>query len=489
MIFIRERWPSRMIFIFAAVGSAAGLGNLWRFPYLTYKFGGGAFLIPYFLALLILGLPLLILEFGLGQKFQKSAVGSLNKIKPWAGSIGWWALGMGFMIITYYAVVMAWSLRYFFSSFTMTWNSGAENYFYNTVLNLSPNISTLGGINIPILLCLIGVWLMIYFSIYKGVNSVSKVVKITMPLPIIIIFILLFRALTLEGASTGLLYYLKPTFAALSSPEVWVAAASQIFFTLSLGFGVMIAYASYNKKGDVAGNSIWTALINSSISILAGFVVFGTLGFLAMKNAVSVPEVVTSGPGLAFVVFPEALSLMPLAWLFSLLFFITLLSLGIDSAFSLVEGVMAAFKDNNNINTKKLAFWVSLPCFLIGILYTTDAGLYFLDLIDHFITYYGLILVGVAQALLVGWTVKGKEVMEHIKENSKWFPTKIWWWIIRLIAPILLIAVLTAFFIEEIKAPYGGYPAWAISIGWTAVFIPLIIGLFLNRKKKQILHQ
>lgn len=481
MVFIREQWPSRMIFIFAAVGSAAGLGNLWRFPYLTYKFGGGAFLIPYLLALIILGLPLLILEFGLGQKFQKSAVGSLKEIKSWAGTIGWWSLGMGFMILTYYGVVMAWSLRYFFSSFTTAWSGNAESYFYTNILQLSSGINIIGGINIPILLCLIGVWLMIYFSVYKGVHSVSNVVKITMPLPIIIIFILLFRALSLEGASTGLIYYLKPTFSALASPEVWIAAASQIFFTLSLGFGVMIAYASYNKKGDIANNSIWTALINSIISILAGFVVFGTLGFLALQSGVNVPDVVTSGPGLAFVVFPEALTLMPLAWLFSLLFFITLLSLGIDSAFSLVEGVMAAFKDKKKVNTKKLAFWVSLPCFLIGILYTTGAGLYFLDVIDHFVTNYGLILVGITQALIVGWTVKGKKVMEHIKKHSNWFPTNIWWWTIKLIAPALLIAVLGAFFLEEIKAPYGGYPVWAITIGWAAVFIPLIIGWFLNK--------
>ncbi len=477
----RERWPSRLLFIFAAVGSAAGLGNLWRFPYLAYEYGGGAFLIPYFLALLILGLPLLVLEFSVGQYFQRSAVGSWRKLKEWGGIFGWWALGAAFLILSYYAVVMAWSLRYFFASFTMAWSGGAESYFYQNVLELTPNIGVLGGIHWGLLACLTAVWALIYFSTFKGVKSVAQVVKVTMPLPIILILVLLVRALTLDGALTGILFYVKPVFSALLDPEIWIAAASQIFFTLSISMGIMIAYASYVKKNqDIAKDALWTAILNSLISIVAGFVVFGTLGFLAMQKSMAVADVVASGPGLAFVVFPEALSMMPVAWLFAALFFLVLLSLGIDSAFSILEGVLAAFKDRVQMSTAKLALIGSFVGLLCGIIYVTRAGLYFLDLIDHFLLNYGMIIFGIGQCLLVGWTSAGREVKDHLAAQSKWFPVKTWWWIIRLVAPVILVIILISFFIKELGAPYGGYPGWAIAIGWLFLFGTLVFGLIMN---------
>lgn len=478
----RDRWPSRLLFIFAAVGSAAGLGNLWRFPYLAYEYGGGAFLIPYLIALLVIGIPILLLEFALGQHFQRSAVGSMRKLKEWGGTIGWWALGSGFIILSYYAVVMAWSLRYFFASFTTAWSGDAEGYFYSNVLHLSDGIGTLGGINWAIMGCLLLTWVMIYFCAFKGVKSVSHVVKVTMPLPIILIFILLFRALALEGAATGIILYLQPVFSALFDPKVWIAAAGQIFFTLTLGFGVMIAYGSYlKKKQDTPADTIWTTLLNSSISILAGFVVFGTLGFLALQKGVPVSEVVGSGPGLAFVIFPEALSMMPMSTLFSILFFIVLLTLGIDSAFSLLEGMNAAFKDRLEASTQKIALGVSIVCLAAGIIFTTNAGLYYLDVIDHFINNYGLILVGICTCLLAGWTRGGEEVKAHLKQQSTWFPIGLWWWIIRLVAPAILTLLIIVSFINELGTPYGGYPGWAIALGWCVVFLPLIIAWFLNK--------
>lgn len=480
----RDRWPSRLLFIFAAVGSAAGLGNLWRFPYLAAEYGGGAFLIPYFLCLLIIGIPLLLLEFALGQYFQKSAVGSLRKLKEWGGTIGWWALGCGFIILSYYAVVMAWALRYFFASFTTAWSGDASGYFYSTVLHLTDGIGTLGGINWTIFGCLILVWLMIYFSAFKGVRSVSQVVKVTMPLPIILLIVLLFRAVTLDGAGPGLLLYMTPVFSALFNPQVWIAAAGQVFFTLTLSFGVMIAYGSYVKKEqDTPGDTIWTTILNSSISILSGFVVFGTLGFLALQQGSPVAEMVSqaSGPGLAFVIFPEALSMMPMSWLFSLLFFIVLLTLGIDSAFSLVEGLNAAFKDRLTTSIHKIALLTAILCLAAGVIYTTNAGLYYLDVVDNFVLNYGLLLVGVFTCLLAGWTKGGAAVKEHLSKQSTWFPVTAWWWIIRLVAPVILVLLVLVSLINEIKTPYGGYPGWALTIGWVAVFLPLVVGWFLNR--------
>ncbi len=477
----RDRWPNRMLFILAAVGSAAGLGNLWRFPYLAYEYGGGAFLLPYFIALLVIGIPLLLLEFSLGRKFQKSAVGALREIKPWAGTIGWWAVGCGFMILSYYAVVMAWGLLYLVNSLSLGWSTGAEGFFYENILNLSEGIGVFGGFNLSIFVALVAVWIIIYFSIWKGVNSISRVISVIVPLPVILLIILLVRAVTLEGAGAGIAAYLTPSLSALMSVDVWLAAATQIFFTLTLGFGVMIAYASYTKKDEaLTEDAIWTAVLNSTVSILAGFVVFGTLGFLALQSGVLIDDVAASGPGLAFVVFPEALSQMPAAGIFSLIFFVMLLTLGISSAISLIEGFTAAFKERVNISSQKVALGASIVCFLLGIVYTSQAGLYFLDVVDHFVTHYGLVFVSIATMLVVGWTKKGELIRKDIA-RTKWFPTTLWWWNIRLIVPVVLVALLINFFIAELAEPYGGYPLWALLVGWLAVFVPLIISWFLNK--------
>ena len=477
----RELWPSRLIFIFAAVGSAAGLGNLWRFPYLAYKYGGGAFLIPYVMALLVLGMPLLILEFAVGQTFRRSAVGSMRNIKPWAGAVAWWAHGCGFIILSYYAVIMSWCLYYLISGGP---GSGidAGQYFHSEVLQLSSDIDASLSLNTQLLLYLLAIWVLIYGCIRKGIHSVSKVVKITMPLPIILVFVLLIRAVTLPDAGTGLAYYIQPSFAALLDLEVWLAAASQIFFTLTLGFGVMITYSSHLDSGyDTAGNALWTALLNSGISIVAGFVVFATLGFLAVKSNVPVPDVVQSGPGLAFVVFPEALSLMPLPWLFSALFFIVLLSLGIDSAFSLIESFTAAFKEYLAIDHARIGQIASAICFCAGLPFITGTGLYWLDIADHFVTNYALVSVAIVQALVVGWTTEGSRVRGHLRSASPWFPVSIWWWTIRVLIPLLLLVMMLSFLYDEIQAPYGGYPDWAIAVGWSFVVLPLLVGVWLNK--------
>ena len=325
----RDRWSSRTIFLFAAIGSAVGLGNVWRFPYLTYKFGGGAFLIPYLISLLVIGIPLLMLEFALGQKFQKGAVRSFNSLHPTLGVIGLGAILAGFVVVIYYAVVMAWSLVYLLKSFNtnLPWSSNAESYFFNSVLGITDSVGNIGGISPALVLALLAVWIGIFLIVRKGVKSVGKVVVITMPLPIILLIILFIRGITLPGAFSGIAAYLKPDFSAILDPEIWLAAVSQIFFTLSVAFGIMIAYASFNKKTQsVAGDTYITAFADAAISLFAGFVVFSILGYMATTAGVGIDEVATSGPGLAFVVFPQALSLMPFAWFFSILFFYLLLT-------------------------------------------------------------------------------------------------------------------------------------------------------------------
>lgn len=469
----RQRWSSRTVFILAAVGSAVGLGNVWRFPYLAGKYGGGAFLVPYFIALLLIGVPMLMLEFAIGQKMQQGAIGSFQKLHPRFRGLGIFALISSFIIVTYYAVVMAWSLIYLLTSLRVPWSDNVEGYFFQTVLQISPGVNQIGGINGPILLALLAVWVLIYFCVWQGTKSVGKIVWYSVPLPIVLLVLLLLRAMTLPGFLQGWQLYLTPVWSVLLQPEVWTAAFSQIFFSLTLAFGVMIAYASYKDRDDDIAKDTWmTTLINSSISLFAGFVVFGVLGYMAWQTGAPLEELAASGPGLAFVVFPKALSLMPLPWLFSLLFFLMLLTLGIDSAFSLVEAVNAVFLDGRkHWKVTQLSFWVCLAAFLAGIIYTTRAGLYFLDIVDHFVTNYNLVIVGLLQVILAGWIYGAEKLRRYIDEVSEWRVGKWWNLSIKYLIPAVLAALLATQFSIDLKTPYEGYPSWALGIGWTIALL------------------
>ncbi len=491
----RLRWTSRKIFLFAAIGSAVGLGNVWRFPYLVHEYGGGAFLIPYLIALFVLGIPLLILEFAIGQKLQKGAIDAFKTVHHRLRGIGFSAIFAGFVVVVYYAVVMAWCLLFFINSFKaeLPWAEDAKGYFYGSVLQITDSINIIGGINWQVFFALLAVWVMIYFSVWRGVKSVGKVVSITMPLPIVLLVILFIRAVTLDGALTGVYYYLKPDFSALLSAEIWLAAISQIFFTLSLSFGIMVAYASYNEETqDVTADAYTTAITNSAISLFAGFVVFAVIGYMATETGVSVKDAVASGPGLAFVVFPKALSLMPWASFFSAIFFLTLLSLGIDSAFSLVEAVNTVVADRlTHVPLKKVAFYVCALAFAMGTIFTTRAGLYFLDIVDHFITSFGLVLVGIFECIAIGWIYKADKLRKYINSVSGHNTGKWWNYCIKYIIPLALTLLVIIQFFTEIKANYEGYPDWAIAIGWFVVAVPLVIAVALaliskNQKKELI---
>ncbi len=475
----RERWTSRTIFLFAAIGSAVGLGNIWRFPYLAYEYGGGAFLIPYLLALFIIGIPLMILEFAIGQKLQRGAVDAFKTINHRLSGIGVGAILAGFIVVIYYAAVIAWSLLFFVNSFNspLPWIEDAKGYFFNNVLGISESVNVIGGVSLPLLFALLAVWIMIYLSVRKGVKSVGKVVLVTMPLPIILLAILFIRGITLPGALEGIVYYLKPDFSALFDTEIWLAAISQIFFTLSLGFGIMIAYASFNKETqDVSGDAYITSITNSLISLFAGFVVFSVIGYMATVNSLGIEEVATSGPGLAFVVFPQALALMPLSWFFAILFFLMLFTLGIDSAFSLIEAVNTAIKDRYpKVSKNKIAIAVCAVSFILGVIFVTGAGLYFLDIVDHFVTNYTLVAIGIFECLAIGWIYGAGKLRSYVNKVSR-FKVGSWWDVsIKYIIPIALLVLLVSQLITDIQTPYGGYPSWALAIGWAAVIIPLLI--------------
>jgi len=484
----RERWSSRSSFLFAVIGSAIGLGNVWRFPYITYENGGGAFLIPYLVALITAGIPLMILEYYVGHFTQSAPPTAFKKIWHKAEWAGWFAILLIFILSTYYATIMGWCVNYLFHSFNLGWGNTAESvssFFNNNILQLSESPSVFGGIRLPIVGGLALVWLLIYLSLFKGVETLGKIVYFTVIIPWLIIIIMVIRGLTLPGAMEGIKFYLTPDFSVLLDPKVWLAAYGQIFFTLSLAMGTLIVYASYlHEKSDITVNAFLTSIANCLTSFIAGFAVFSTLGYLAQTLGVSVKDVTTSGIGLVFVTYPMAISLLPVAArFFAALFFLLLLTLGIDSAFSMTEPVVESVVDKWGIRKKYVLPVICILGFLVGLPFTTRAGLYWIDIADHFITNYGITVVGFIECIVIGYVLGAKKARSYINEVSE-IKIGIWWDIfIKFITPAFLGTSLVFQFVKLIKNGYGDYPIW-ITYGGLGFILILAVSAILLAKRK-----
>jgi len=484
-----------MGFILAALGSAVGLGNIWRFSYLCYENGGGAFLIPYVIALVVVGIPLLILELGLGHRMRGSAPMSFAKVDRHWEWCGWWAVNCAmFGIMLYYSVVIAWCVNYIFFSANLSWGADTKAFFFQEFLQVSEGPLAIGDFRAPILLSLIAVWgicwVIVFFGVQKGLERANKVF---MPLLFMLVGILVIWSLTLKGAADGIAVYLKPDFALLKTPKIWIDAFSQIFFTLSLAFGIMVTYASYlPRKADVVQDAVVVAVGNGLFSFLAGFAVFGTLGYMSYTVGKPVSEVVTESIGLAFVTYPQAISLMPaFAKVFGVVFFTSLVLAGLSSAISLVEAFSAAVIDKFHYRRQVVVSVVCLTGFLGSIIFTARSGLFWIDILDHFITNYGLVVVGILECILVGWVFKAKKLRDHINRAGDVRLTKLWDFSIRFMVPAVLIVLLINSLYHEVTSAYEGYPWVAIIlIGRDWLVVAMIVALFIAmRPWKRVLEE
>ncbi|NQT91874.1 MAG: sodium-dependent transporter, partial [Lentisphaerae bacterium] len=445
-------------FVLAAVGSAVGLGNLWAFPYKLYAYGGGAFLIPYVAALLLVGIPLLILEFSLGHYAQRAAPDAFGRIHPRFETVGWWAVILSFVIITYYPVILAYCFTFLWHSLKGIFNGGvlpwagegiegvtnAKTFFFEQYLGHWGSLK-LGPIRPAIVLPLGIAWITMYLCIFRGVRFVGKIVWFTVPLPWIMLLILTVRGLTLQGSAQGLAFYLNPSWGELAKPATWRFAFGQVFFSLSLAFGVMITYASFlHRKSDINNNAAIIGLADLATSFVAGLAVFATLGGMAFAtqqagNPVPVANVVGAGPGLAFVAFPYALAQLPYSAWFSFIFFLALVTLGIDSAFSITESCLAAIVDKTGWRRNVVLPVLSLVGFGIGLVYVTRGGLNWVGIIDGFINgTWGIAFMGLLQCLVLGWLYRVDTLRKHANDRSDWRLGAWWNGLVRVGIPLVL---------------------------------------------------
>ena len=488
----RERWTNRGAFIMAAIGSAIGLGNVWRFPYMVGMNGGGAFFIPYIIALITTGIPLVALEYYLGIRFQHGPTEAYGFVKKRSNFIGWFSIGVAAMITIYYAVVMAWSLNYVIGSVGVQWAGMEQDFFLKNVLQLSGGHFEFGGQVWALVIANLIVWLSIFLIIFKGVKVVGKVVNWTVGIPWVLLLLLIIRGVTLPGAAEGLNFYLDPDFSMLLNPEIWLAAYGQIFFSLSLGFGLMIAYASYMPKDSDINTSAWVVSFgNCATSFFAGFAIFSTLGYFAAASGTPVSEVASEGGGLAFIIFPTAIAQLPggVLWqsIFGIVFFLMLFMLGVDSAFSLVEGIVTSVKDSFKVKRETATFWICVAGFLIGLIYTSKAGMYWLDVVDNWMNW-GLAIVGLMEAVLIGWFYKASKVAEDIDSTSTIKFGKVWVVCVKYITPVVLVIILIGNFINEFNNPAFGYPIVTLMIGGWILLTALLFLSFLFQERENWKH-
>jgi NSS family neurotransmitter:Na+ symporter len=482
----REQWGSRAGFILAAVGSAIGLGNIWRFPYMAYENGGGAFFIPYLFAMLTAGIPFMIMEFGMGQKYKGSAprvFAKLNKKYEW---LGWFQIAIVAIIGIYYVAVIGWAISYFSMSFTQAWGTDTNAFFFSDYLKLGGDNSPskLGSIQWHIAVPIIMAWAITFAAIFTGIKGgIERATKIMMPLMFLMVIALIARMVFLPGALDGLNYLFQPDFSKIADPKVWSAAYGQIFFTLSVGFAIMLAYSSYlPDDSDINNNAFMTVLINCGFSIIAGILIFSILGYMAHEQAKPLTEVVSSGVGLAFVTIPAAINLLPAPYILGPIFFFALVIAGLSSHLSIVEAATSAFMDKLNWSRKKAALIVCGVGLVSSMAFATNGGLLLLDLVDYFINNIALLSSCIIELAIMGWIIKLSDIHKHVNNLSE-FTVGNWFEIcLRYLSPAFLIVILSTNIYNTITEGYGGYSNTdLLTLGWGLITAMLIIAIIVNK--------
>ena len=483
----RETFSGRRAFIMAAIGSAVGLGNIWRFPYTTYENGGGAFMIPYLIALLTAGIPLLFLDYAIGHRNRGGAPLSYRRVSPHFEVFGWWQMMVNVIIGLYYAVVLGWAASYTYFSFTGAWGDKPIDFFIGEFLKMGDikngvSFEFVGMVTGP----LIAMWIVALGVLSMGVQKgIAKASSVLMPVLVVMFMALVIYSLFLPGAAKGLDALFTPDWSKLSNPSVWIAAYGQIFFSLSIGFGIMVTYASYLKKeSDLTGSGLVVGFANSSFEVLAGIGVFAALGFIATAQGQEVSEVAKGGIGLAFFAFPTIINKAPFGEVLGVLFFGSLTFAALTSFISVIEVIISAIQDKIRIRRVKVTFIVGVPMMFVSvILFGTTTGLPMLDVFDKFVNYFGIVAVAFASLIAIVANEKLGLLGNHLNETSS-FKVGFFWRLCIVLTSGVLAFMLFSEGAKVFSEGYEGYPNWFVNtFGWGMSISLLVVAFFLSRLK------
>nr|XP_046239525.1 sodium- and chloride-dependent GABA transporter 2-like [Scatophagus argus] len=501
----REQWGNKIEFILAVAGHIIGLGNVWRFPYLCYKNGGGVFFIPYVLFLFTCGIPLFFLETSLGQYTSQGGITCWRKICPLFEGLGYGSQVIVLYTGVYYIIILAWTFLYLFSSFASelpwaschnSWNtdgcvghnhtsalflygnstSSVVEFWERRILGLSSGIEEIGNIRWDLALCLLLAWILCYFCVWNGVKSTGKVVYFTATFPYVMLMVLLVRGLTLPGARDGIIFYLYPDPSRLMDPEVWMDAGSQIFYSYGVCTGVLTSLGSYNKyNNNCYRDCVYLCLLNSLTSFVAGFAIFSVLGFMAKEQGVDISMVTESGPGLAFIAYPRAVALMPLPQLWAISFFVMIIFLGLDSEFVYQEALVTTISDlypalfQNNCYRKLLLLAISVGSFFIGLLMVTEGGLYIFQLFDYYAcSGMTLLLFAILQSVCVGWIYGADRLYDNIQDMIGYRPWPFMKYCWKYFTPAICTCTFLFSLVKYTPLKFSNtyeYPWWGYTIG------------------------
>ena len=440
-----NKWGSNIAFILAMIGSAVGLGNIWRYPYVLYSNGGGAFYIPYLVAILILAIPFIILEYGVGYNYQSSFTKAIVKIKPKLEIYGW-LLPVGiFIMTTYYSTIIGWDGIYLFLSFFKGW--GADpNTFLNANLLQSPD-SLSGILNfLPfIAISMLVGWFLIWLVSHRNLDEgLGKVCKIFVPLLFIVTIVIVIFSLTLPGAYIGLAELFNPNWSLLWHFDIWMAAFGQIFFSLSLGMGAGFTYASYTEDDiDLISSGIYVVIANCAFENIAALGVFSILGYMSLQSGNPVSEIVSQGSTLIFVAYPQVFNILGIIGLIlGPLFFFTVYVAGITSMLSSFEVLSISIQNKFSLTRRRATGILCLVGGVASMIYATSAGNYILGITDVFINNIFIIFSVIVECILFAWIFNSEKLIGFLNNKSKTLKLGKWWLVhLRYIIPVLLVVI------------------------------------------------
>ena len=439
----QAQWDSSIAFIFAMIGAAVGLGNIWRFSYVLYSNGGGSFFIPYFTAIAIMGIPFLILEYGVGFSFKESFSKIMRKINPKFEIIAWILVLFVFIVTIYYMVILSWDLIYLLSSFTFSWGTDAAAYFTQTVGG-SSNLSNASFLLIPTTVGVLILWVILWFIAHRNVDKgIGKVSKILIPALFVIMGVIIVYALTLPGADIGVSTLLTPDWGKLLDVNIWLAAFAQIIFSLSMGQAIALTYARYlPENSKLIDNVLIVVASNSAFEICTAFGVFSILGYMSATSGTPMVQLITEGTGLIFVVFPMIFNIMgPIGRVLAPLLFLAILFAGITSALGFFEPMLNSTVDKLGWSRKKAATILGIIGCAFSLILTTGISSYLVGIIDSFVNEFGILLLIGVQCIIFAWFYGVDNFLPALNECSTFKVGKTWMFIIKYLLPIVLIVM------------------------------------------------
>ncbi len=437
-----NQWDGTLSFILAMIGSAVGFGNIWRYPYVLYSSGGGAFFVPYIIAILLMGIPILFLEYGIGFKFKASFAKTVTRIDSRWQFLGWFIPLCLITVMTYYSSLLSFDGIYIFLSMFKSWGPDPNLFYSSTLTHSTTSVSGVLDFIPLVAIALFIVWTLVWFishrDLEKGLGRASKVL---VPLLFVIMSLIVAFSLTLPGASIGLAELYTPDWSLLTDFNIWMLAFSQIIFSLSIGFSGTITFAGYLKEDtDIVTNTLIIALSNSLFENISAIAVFSILGYMSLQTATPVSDIVSQGTGLIFVVYPAVFNILgQWAYVIGPLFFLTIFIAGLTSILTMIEPLSFSIQNKFNISRKKTVTTLCIIGGVMSMIYATAFGGTLLEYVDTYINQIAVLFCIILECILFAWIYKAENLVDYLNSQSRTIKLgKGWLFIVKYLLPICI---------------------------------------------------